>query len=334
MQYKLPTESQNNSGCGTAVLAEMAKSATVRTADEIEALETKMKNFNEGSYERALILKESATGGFTFLVNLSLLHHFFNLDILYPQKRLVSIELKLNDPSKTLIKAASDTEKYRLSVVEAHLDLSYVTLEAAIRSRYYELISQENLMRTYPLTRETHFSLKSGMKIYYLPQCTAYGQSANFLTILLTEEESHIGNYSNRYVYKPHDLKTLNLFRNGGPHWLNAHMSGMDLSRKTSKHVYHLYKEFLSMYPKTAESVSLSKFFSDFFIFCVDLTAVPPEMRKQDDGKQNLSLITSTSLDLSLEFNKATTKNLIVHVISNHYSVASFGPTGEIIVNE
>ena len=329
LQYKLPTPEENNSGAGTAILAEMEKSGVKRTAEEIEQIMLKIKNFNQGSYDRALILKESANTGFTFRVALSFLHPFFCLKMLYPQKRLLSIELKLNDSSKTIVKAESDNTKYRISIAEAYLDLSYCTLESSLRAKYYELISQEKLMRSFPLIRETHFAIKSGQTLFYLANVCAYGVQPTHLTVLLTEEDRHLGNHAPRFVYKHQNVKSMQFFRNGSPHFLNSRLNSMDLTSITSKDVFFLYEEFLNLYPRAAESISLAKFHSDFFLYCIDLSAAPPGMRKDADGNQNLSLITSASVDMSLEFHSATTKNLIIYVFAHHNSIASFGPTGE-----
>ena len=307
----------------------MEKNGKKRTAEEIEEVMTKIKNFNQGSYDRALILKESANGGFTFRVALALLNPFFSLKMLYPQKRLLSIELKLNDPSKTIVKAESDTTKYRLSIVEAYLDLSYCTLESSLRAKYYELISQEKLVRSFSLVRETHFALKSGQTLFYLANVCAYGVQPTHLTVILTEEERHLGNHAPRFVYKHQNVKSMQFFRNGSPHFLNSRLSSMDLKNITSKHVFFLYEEFLNLYPRAAESISLAKYHSEFFLYCIDLSAAPPGMRKDADGNQNLSLITSASIDMSLEFTAAIKKNLIVYVIAHHNGIASFGPTGE-----
>ena len=318
-------------GCGVWNLKEMTDNGVARTSEEIKEVVDNAKKFNQGLYDRALILKESKTGGWVFETPLSLLHPLFALNCLYPQKRLVALELKLADPSKVLIKPANDNHKYRISLVECQLDLSYCTLESGIRTKYYELIEKEFLTRVFPLTKMTHFSLAKGQSLYQIPSVCAFGQSATHLTLIVTLESLHLGNYEPRFVYRPHDIKSLNVYKSGHPHFLNARMTNMDLGSVTRPDVFMFYNQFRALYPKKAASISLKKFFYDFFVFVIDLSAVPPKMRKDDEGDQNLSLITSAAVNLHIEFNKATTQNLVLYCMAHHQQVIQFTASGEIV---
>ena len=306
--------------------ADLTGKCEARTAKQIKDVMEKGKKFNKGLYLRSLILKQGVNGkSFCFYVPLSLMHPFWGLSLIFPPKRLLTLAFSLNPASKMLIKPDSLSDTFAMEITSIHLDLSYVTLEQSFRSRWYELIEEQSLVRTFVGVRETHFVLQRGSSVYYLNNITPYGSNSQYLKIMMIKESVHVGCFKNPYVYKPFGLKTVAVFINGNSHYLNAHMRDMDLSSKYSVHVRMFYHKFLQMHPKSARSISLDEFFSDMFIFCIDLS--PKDLFCDE---KTLSLITPGTNDLHFEFSENITENLIVYVHACHESVASFSSTGEL----
>ena len=105
-----------NSECGIITLDDLEKKCTKRTAEEISAVIKEKNSFNQALYERAKMIKKSSSDGFELRVPLRYLSRFFDLDMVWPGKHLLSIELKMNPPSKTLIKEETMTDSYDVQI--------------------------------------------------------------------------------------------------------------------------------------------------------------------------------------------------------------------------
>ena len=325
MQYKLPV---GNSGCGASTLADLQKNATARTAEEIAAVVTAKNKLNKGLYARALMLKKES--GLQLRVPLYLLSPFFNLpEFLWPGKRLMNIELKLNSPSRNIIKEASMTDAYDIQISSTQLDISYCILEESLRRSWYSLIEEQRLIRSFDSIRETHFPMPKSSSVYFIPNCTAFGVSPRYLTIFFNEMDIHTGCYKNKYRYSHENIKSLQVFINGSGHYLNQRMRNLSLTSMEHPDVYFFYERFLLMYPEKARSVSLKQFHSDFFLFVVDISPIDYAA-----DKSALSLVTSSSIDISIEFHSENTKNLVCYVHANHKAIVEMSVSGEILENE
>ena len=120
MLFEVPNAGSN--GCGSATYTQIS-APKERTAAEVQTLTRKLAAYNDGLYERSNFVRSSAEGGFKLRVALRYLHSFFNLDLTYPGKRLIQIELKLAPSAKTLIRDPSVSHKYSLHIADASLDL-------------------------------------------------------------------------------------------------------------------------------------------------------------------------------------------------------------------
>ena len=224
--------------------------------------------------------------------------------------------------SKVIIKNESDAETYELEVTGAYLDMSLISLEANIRREYYDLINNDKLMRVLPMERVAHYNIAKGNQVYYLPNCCSFSSIPEWLTILLLTESQHLGDYSNRFVYKHHNLTHLQAFKNGVAHYGNAMQKEMtygDESKgqkpETSKFVQYWYSKMLSCYPEPARGISLKKFCSEFFLFCIDFASTTPRHMFPKDENNPLHLVTSGSIDLNLQFSTILETNLVLYVI-------------------
>ena len=307
---------------------DLEKKCTKRTAAEISAYVEEQKKFNKGLYERALLLKKG-DNGFELRIPLRYLSRFFDLDFVWPAKRLMSIELKLNPASKNLIKEDSMKDAYDIQIVKIDLDISYVTLEESIRRSWYNLLESEKMVRVFDSVRETHFALNANSSVYFLKNVCPFGIYPRFLTIFFQTEEIHLGKFKNSYHYSSMGVSGLEVYCNGNSHYLNPRLSKLSLDDVASPDVFFFYEKFLYLYPETARSVSLAQFHADFFLFCIDLTPFD-----HNAPKDSLSLVTSGSIDLTIRMESENKKNLICYVHANHKSIVTVDVSGEILENE
>ena len=273
------------------------------------------------------------TGVFQCRVPLHLLSSFFKLDCLYPQKRVLVLDLQLAPSKKTLILGPEANTKVKLIVRKIELSLQYAELEPTLRSKWYESIEESNLTRVFPTYVSSHRRIKKGLKQEFLPALMPFGILPDYISIVFMKESMHVGNYQNTYCYKNNDVSSLKLYKDGIPHYLNQEFSGNVVKENTNLH-YLWYNEYLKCYGSQAASVDTSRFYHDLFVFTFYLSAVPVtwEMDKNDDTPK-LNLFTAGTIDLEVTFAKAVPKNLIICAIGYRKEVASFNPDGEIVVS-
>ena len=178
---------------------------------------------------------------------------FFDLDLLWPAKRVLSVELRLASDSKIIVrpeKWAKDI--YTLSVVDMHLELSYINLEPLIRGNWYESIDNGGLLRAFRYGRSAQFSLPKGTKTHFLNNCLSFANLPSFVSMVLIPEAKYNGNYSSPYVYHNSGLKTINVFCNGKQLTDNQYMTDMDLDDFDSSHCHFLYRQFVKLMCKNS----------------------------------------------------------------------------------
>ena len=122
LMFQVPT---GNAACGSLDYAELIKNGIPRKAEDIAAIVTGMKNFNDGLYERALILTTARSEGVEFCVPLYMLIPFFGLDAILPQKRIIDLVFERNPASKVIIKPTSDESSYDLKVKRDSVILNF-----------------------------------------------------------------------------------------------------------------------------------------------------------------------------------------------------------------
>ena len=299
------------------------KNAKTRTTDEMQKLQKKDDALCQGVHQRALILKESADGTFSFSVPLSFLNRFFKLDILYPQKKLMVLVLNINPEAKFLIKSDSQTSNYTFEITEANVKLNYYSLESSFRSQWYSLINSQSILRVLPFKKETHFTISKGITVIWLPGITTYGILPESLIIFLVTAKAHVGEHKNRYAFHPWGVKSMQLMVGGGNHFQNGLFTNMDLSKKSSPHVKIWYENFLKIFPKTAEDISLEIFFHDFFLYCFEIYP-----RDNSTKYGDLSLLTTGSCDLSLHFKEPLKQDLVLYTLACHNMPIRINPLG------
>ena len=136
-----------------------------------------------------------------------------------------------------------------------------------------------------------------------------------------------IGDFSNRFVYKHHDLTHLAVTKNGDQHYCNAVQRDMKLDHIQSKNVQFWYKKMLECFPPTARLITLNEFASTFFLFCVDLKPTPTHMYPGSEPRP-LHLVTSGFINLELQFKNNLTENMVLYVVCHENVIVKIGATG------
>ena len=273
------------------------------------------------------------TGVFQCRVPLHLLSSFFKLDFLYPQKRVLVLDLQLAPSKKTLILGPDDDTKVKLVVRKIELSLQYAELEPTLRSKWYESIEENNLTRVFPTYFTSHRSIKKGLEQEFLPALMPFGILPDYISIVFMKESTHVGNFENSFCYKNNNVKCMKLFKNGIAHYLNQESEGKKIDRDSHRH-FLWYGEFLKCYGNKASSVDTSRFYDDLFVFTFYLSSVPVawETDKNDDSSK-INLLTAGTIDLEVTFAEKLSKNLVACAIGYRKEVASFNPDGEIVVS-
>ena len=117
--------------------------------------------------------------------------------------------------------------------------------------------------------------------------------------------------------------------QSGNSHWMNQYSKDMVIEFESSDR-YRWYSAFLSVFGKsTALSISINRFYKDFFLYCYDLTSTPSAMPVDPNtGEPLLNLVTSGSIDISLTFNKPVEENLVLYAIGQQKAIAEFTVDG------
>ena len=106
------------------------------TVVEMKKLKSDQKKLNEGSWLRAINLRNSATKDVIFTTKLSVLHPFFSIEAYFPMRNVITFECSMKEDRAMLWRSATDTEDYRIEVKSIELRLLYCTFEQRLRERY------------------------------------------------------------------------------------------------------------------------------------------------------------------------------------------------------
>ena len=281
-----------------------------------------------GLYSRAVMVNR---GVFCCRVPLHLLSCFFKLDAIYPQKRVLVVQLQLAPSKKTLIVGPDKAKNVKLTVRRIALRLQYAELEPSLRTKWYESIARNNLIRVFPTYSTAHRSITKGQEREYFTNLLPYGVLPEFVAVVFLKETTHGGNFQNRFCYKHNDITSLTLFKNGVAHFLNQESQGDEIKEQSHRH-FLWYDEFLKCYSSNSASIDPFKFYHDLFVFTFDLSTVPIVWENsQTDASTKLNLISAGTIDLEVTFKAALPENLIVCAIGYRKSVASFNADGEIV---
>lgn len=284
--------------------------------------------FYLGLYSRAVMVNK---GVFSCRVPLHLLSCFFKLNVIYPQKRVLVLELQLAPSKKTLIVGPNTTKNVKLTVRRIALRLQYAELEPSLRTKWYDSISRNNLIRVFPTYATAHRSIKKGQEREYLPNILPFGILPEYVAIVFMKETTHVGNFQNAFCYKHNDVTSLTLRKNGVAHFLNEESKGDKIEEQSHRH-FLWYDEFLKCFGNHSSSIEPSKFYHDLFVFTFDLSTVPVVWENsKTDASTKLNLLSAGTIDLEVTFNAALPENLIICAIGYHKSVATFNPDGEIV---
>ena len=254
---------------------------------------------------------------------------FFALDTLWPCKRVMAFEIRLQCDSKVIVKPDSFTDTYTLSIAQINLIMHYVNLEPLIRSRWYEDIERNGLVRSFKYNRTAQFTLASGQKSFFLNNCLSFSAMPHHLTLIFVREKVYNGAFKTPYVYKHENVKTIHLFQGGIAHRNNSQMSDMDLTNSDSYCGWFLYNQFCKLMCKGAyPTVTYAEFYSHMFVYTFDLSLMPSHMVEQPP--KPLDLITSGSVDIHITFNNALTENYVIELSAYHTGIVAFDASGDI----
>ena len=322
-------------GCGVMDYDDLTKKGKKRDAETIAKIMESDFKFNEGLYQRALMIMDSADDGFTFCIPLKLLHCFFSLDCIYPQKRIINIDMELNGDNKNLIKPETHSDNYELTVSKICLDLAYVTYENAFKLKWYSSINNSMLTRAFPCEKVTHHTLSNSTMFHYVPNIIPFGIFPRAIVIAFIDEKIHKGMFANSYVYTHKKLKTIQVFKNGVGHQDNDSMANMNMENMWTLNCFQWYSRFLKVMPNCSDSVSYEKFYKEQFVYCIDLSSNPSSLMKDSVTKERyLDLLTSGSLDINFQFSELPQDNLVVKIIALHTQVANFDASGELMSDD
>lgn len=283
---------------------------------------------NLGLYERALYLKRSVDGGIKFRVPLSWIFKFFSLDCIFPQKRVMNIELRLFPDKKILIKPSSDENEYALHILDISLDLMMVTFENNIRVMWYKALDEEKLIRSLTLEKEYHFTISNSTQTSYIGNLLTFSRTPRKIFFMFVTESDFLGQWTPRHVFKHFSLKSLALSKNGVPHHNSHKMSDMDFSNICSPDVTFWYKSFLAC--TNTKTLSLERFYKDMFIFSISLEPSPCHLLVDESSRSHfLGLVSSGTLELSLTFSEKPSTQLILIAQVFYDSTVAFNATGE-----
>ena len=200
-----------------------------------------------------------------------------------------------------------------------------MVLESSIRSAWYRLISSQKILRVFDSVHETHFTLAKDSSVFQLANTVPFGTFPRFLTFCFNSEAQHTGNYGPRFVYTAQDLISVHLTANGSSWFDSERVRKLNLEHVDNPDVDYFYQKFLECFPEKAKFVSRKRYFYDMFIFCFDLVPLKSE--------DQLSLLTSATINLHLQFKTALVNNLIVYIHSHRKSLITIGEQGDILEN-
>ena len=237
-----------------------------RTKAEIIALHQESRKLNYGAYLRSLMLARGRSGkGFTLKTRLNLIHPFFRMQTVFPLKRLLTLTFKLNSPSLNLLCLSTDKD-YKLAVKKMHLEIEFVKFEQSLRTGWYEAINENSLIRELQLPNERHFTLVNGVSEFFLQAVLTYSTMPNYIIMFFHYDDTHVGNFKNRFSFQCHDVRSIDLKINGVPHHFNDYTANMDISPESTC-LYFWYDKFLIAMVEIRHLVFLLKNFIMIF-FC------------------------------------------------------------------
>ena len=211
----------------------------------------------------------------------------------------------------------------------AYLDISLISLEANVRREFYTLINEDKLMRSIKVMKPSHFNIPKGSQAYFFPNASSFTQVPEWVILMMITEKQHLGDFSNRFVYKHRNLTHLITKKNGVDHYGNESQKEMKLDEIMGKDTQYWYKKMLACFPPPARTISLKHFVSNFFLFCIDLKPTPTHMYPENEASP-LHLVSSGTLDFELTFKENVPENMVLYIISKQSGIVQIGPTGEI----
>ena len=314
------------------------KALSDKTVDQIKASAQLKKQFNPGLYIRSLMMGLSKNTTVDTVTPLKFLNPFFALELYYPQRQTLTIEMDLkSDQSILVVKGGkASTDKYKLVIEDIYLNLKFATWEPKLRESWLNTISTIGLRRNIQVAKQVHFPIKATSTTARFASLFNFSVLPSSLSVIMLKEATHTGDFLNTpFCYKHFDLQSITLFKSGVPFYSNLETINMDLSKRNGvEHVYW-YRQMLECYGKKSSDMSMEKFFEDFYVLSFNLSSNP---RLHNDfgvvahsRDRKLSFLEAGNLDCNLTFKTALDCNVLVFFIAWFDIISSFDPDGNVI---
>lgn len=186
------------------------------TEDEIRKFREDQMKINPGSWLRSIMLRESATKDVILSCRLSCIHPFFMLQLVYPLRTQLQLELTLKDDKAMLLRPSSDSENYTLEMQQIYLKMRYCSFDSRIRDRWISAMSQAKITRNIQIARHAFYTLNTGTTTSRFPGLFASSVNPICLIAFFTSQEQENGNYrTNKFSYQDIGVTSYSIFADG-----------------------------------------------------------------------------------------------------------------------
>ena len=188
------------------------------TKIEMNDYRKERKLLNKGSWLRSELLRSSARKDIVLSCRLSCVHPFFLLQLIYPLRTQLVLELTLKDDKAMIIRAEGNTNNYSLEMKQIYLRIRYCTFDSRIRERWISAMSQAKITRNIQIAKHAFYTLNTGTTTARFPGLFASSVNPVCLIAFFTSQDQQNGNYrTNKFSYKDIGLKSYSIFADGSP---------------------------------------------------------------------------------------------------------------------
>ena len=308
------------------------------TEDQIKEKQKERSAFNVGLYYRSRALAKSRAGNVVTRTPLKYLHPFWNAQMFYPQRQVLSMGLTLKPDSCLLIVPKDKSGRdFKLTVEEMYLDLRYAVFLDPLRDRWLNSLNSLNLQRSVISNRSVHYLVKAGSSHARFSSVFSFSVTCKTLVLCFNAESAHQGDYSsNRYYYHHYLLSSLKVHVGGVPLISNTIHSTMDLSKKYGEEHFYWYQNMIQTFGKESHDVTPECFYKDCFIFCVPIQGYyygNDYAMARETKERKLNFLTVGGIDIDLSFASPLPNNIMVHVIGIYDLLLQFAVDGSEVVS-
>ena len=293
--------------------------------------------FFPGLYLRSQLVNRSKSGTITTITPLHLLHGFFAVDAVIPQRNLISVSLSLKPNSQILRQKSGAAKKVKLVIVKSEMRLLFLTFESSLRNSWISSVKKVGIHRSLQLAKSVHIAVQKGSQTTRAQNLFSTLVLPQTLIFFFTESKREFGDYnSTKYYYKSQNVASVRVFSSGRPCNDLTIFSSMDTETRGSFTNLALYENFLSCFGKKAHlTVTPEVFHETMFIYCLNLSSEPHSSSNPgvtlDAVDRKVSMISAGVLDLDIVFRNPTTDNLLLNLIGFYDTSIIFNEDGAVV---